>query len=83
VSRRKADQLIGRMVAVHTPNGIEVRWLSFKDETYVLHSIHGQVARFLHPHGENSIVGLVRWVGDAHDVTPVKKMARSRKVRKP
>jgi transcriptional regulator with XRE-family HTH domain len=73
LSRRDADRLVAHMVAVQTPSGLEVRWLSKQDGAYILLPFQpGQALRMLRPHGENSIVGLVRWIGDALDAPPKK-----------
>ncbi len=65
-SRRDADRLVGHMVAVHTPLGIEIRWLGVEAGTYLLLPFQpGQSLKLLRPRGENSIIGLVRWVGDS------------------
>ena len=69
LSRRDADRLLGHMVAVQTPSGVEVRWLSGQDGGYILLPFQpGQPPKLLRPHGENSIVGLVRWIGDELDM---------------
>jgi transcriptional regulator with XRE-family HTH domain len=66
VSRSDVEALVGRLVAVEAPSGIQVRWLTREDSTYMLLPFQpGQVQRLLRPRGENSIVGLVRWVGEA------------------
>ena len=66
VSKRDADRLAGHMVAVQTPTGIEVRWLVAEGNGFILLPFTpGQPVRLLKFLGENSVIGLVRWVGDA------------------
>jgi len=66
ISRRDADRLVGHLVAVETPTGVEIRWLRLVDgEQMLLPFLPEQRIRKLRTHGENSIVGLVRWIGDS------------------
>jgi len=68
VSRRDASHLVGKMIAVETPSGIEVRWLRLEEATYILWPFQPeQTLKLLSSEGENSIVGLVRWVGPADE----------------
>lgn len=66
ISRKDSDRLVGHLVAVQTAEGVEVRWLSLEDGVYMLLPfVPGQPLRRLRSHGEQSIVGLVRWIGDS------------------
>ncbi len=74
ISRRDPDRLVGHLVAVQMATGVEVRWLAVEDDTYMLLPFQpGQTLKLLRPHGENSIVGLVRWIGDSVDLPEHKK----------
>jgi len=76
VTKRDADRLVGHMVAVETLSGVDVRWLSLDDGMYMLHPFKfGQEIKRVRTHGENSIVGLVRWLGDSID-SPTEKRSR-------
>ena len=66
ITRQDADRLVGNMVAVRTPDGIEVRWLDQEDGLYLLYPFHrGQTLSRLRQCGDGSIVGQVRWIGNA------------------
>ena len=65
VSRQDAENLIGKMVAVRTALGIEVRWLAREDGMlFLLPFQPGQTVKPMRYKGEWSIVGAVRWIGD-------------------
>jgi DNA-binding transcriptional regulator YiaG len=65
ISRRDRDRLLGHIVAVQASEGIEVRWLKQEDGIYLLLPFQpDQAVKRLRTHGEQSIVGLVRWIGD-------------------
>jgi transcriptional regulator with XRE-family HTH domain len=66
VSRQDAEHLVGKMVAVRTVEGIEVRWLAREDGTlFLLPFQPGQRVKPMRYKGEWSIVGAVRWLGEA------------------
>jgi hypothetical protein len=74
IGRRDADRLVGHLVAIQTASGIEVRWLGREDGAYLLLPFQpGNTVRVLRAHGENSIVGLVRWIGDSADAPPQRR----------
>jgi transcriptional regulator with XRE-family HTH domain len=74
-SRDQVEQLVGRMVAVEVPGGIEVCWLLLEEGVYTLQSFQPrQLPRVLPRRDKKSIVGLVRWVGEA-PATPVRRKA--------
>jgi transcriptional regulator with XRE-family HTH domain len=77
VSRRDPDRMVGDMVAVLTATGIEVRWLSREDTTYILLPFQpGQTIKLWRHRGDGSIVGRVRWVGNS--IAPPKPAPRGR-----
>lgn len=66
VSRQDAEHLVGKMVAVRTIAGIEVRWLAQENGMFLLLPLNpGQTVKPMRYKGEWSIVGQVRWIGDA------------------
>ena len=68
ISYRDADRLVGCMVAIQSPDGIEVRGLRKDGATYMLVPLRDDPdhpIRVLRHHGENSIIGkVVRWIGE-------------------
>jgi len=69
ISRKDPIQLVGEMVAVLKPDGIEVRWLMRDDGVYMLHPWQpGQSTVKLRPQGEWSLAGQVLSIGKAATV---------------
>lgn len=82
VSRQDADHLVGKLVAVRTVEGIEVRWLSKEDGVHLLLPWRpGQNVKPLRYKGEWSIAGAVRWIGEAELPGPVPTVERRRSPR--
>lgn len=67
VSRDDAKKLMGRMIAVRTRAGIEVCWLTRENGLDMLTPMQPGMAAMprLLSKEQSSIVGLVRWMGDA------------------
>jgi transcriptional regulator with XRE-family HTH domain len=66
IAQQHAEHLIGKMVAVRKVDGIEIRWLAREDGAFLLLPFEpGQTVKAMRYKGEWSIVGAVKWVGDA------------------
>jgi len=71
VTRRKADELVGRMIAARDKDGVTLKWLRRQSKDLYLLLPHNTSQRHpvqvIEPGGEWSLIGeVVKWIGEPH-----------------